>query len=88
MQPLLPAAVIAIPLRSGAGVRIKTIEALCAGTAVIATALGAEGLRLRDGHEFVRAETDSGFVDGITALLQDPARRTALGAQAQAWVSR
>ena len=55
---------------------------------LLAAALGAEGLRLRDGHEFVRAETDSDFVDGITALLQDPARRTALGAQAQAWVSR
>jgi glycosyltransferase involved in cell wall biosynthesis len=86
MQPILAAAtVIAIPLRSGAGVRIKTIEALSAGKAVIATALAAEGLGVRDGHEFVRAETDSDFVGAITALLQDPARRTALGGQAQAW---
>jgi glycosyltransferase involved in cell wall biosynthesis len=86
MQPLLAAAaVVAIPLRGGAGVRIKTMEALCAGKAVIATALAAEGLGVRDGHEFVRAETDSDFVDAITALLQDPARRAALGGQAQAW---
>ncbi len=86
MKPLLAAAsVVAIPLRSGSGVRIKTIEALCAGKAVIATALAAEGLPVRDSHEFVRAETDTDFAEGITALLQDPARRAALGAQARAW---
>lgn len=86
MKPLLAAAaVVAIPLRSGAGVRIKFIEALCAGKAVVATKLAAEGLDVRDGVEFVRAESDAAFAGEIAALLADGARRAALGAQGRAW---
>jgi glycosyltransferase involved in cell wall biosynthesis len=86
MKPLLAAAaVIAVPLRSGSGVRIKMIEALCAGKAVVATARAAEGLSIRDGQEYVQAETDSDFAEAISTLLRRTARRAALGTQAGAW---
>jgi glycosyltransferase involved in cell wall biosynthesis len=86
MQPWLSgAAVVALPLSTGGGIRIKTIEALCAGKAMVGTALAAEGLDLRDGQEFVMADSDRGFADAISSLLTDPARRSTLEHNARAW---
>lgn len=45
---------LVVPLSHGGGVRVKVIEALGMGLPVVSTALGVEGLDLRDGeHGFV-----------------------------------
>lgn len=38
------AAVVAVPLLMGSGVKFKTIEAMCAGVPVVSTTIGAEGV--------------------------------------------
>lgn len=40
-----------VPLLSGGGMRIKIIEGMAAGKAILSTALGAEGVAARDGHD-------------------------------------
>jgi glycosyltransferase involved in cell wall biosynthesis len=86
MTPLLEeAAVVVVPLRCGGGIRMKMIEALRAGKAVVATALAAEGLEIRPGSEFMLAETDGEFSDAISSLLNQPELRQMLGCRARQW---
>ena len=73
------AAVYVVPLRVGGGTRLKIFEALAMGKAVVSTTVGAEGLPLVDGVHFVRADGAEAFAGAVVALLQDGARRRALG---------
>lgn len=76
------AAVVAAPLASGGGMRVKVLEALAAGKAVVASPLAAEGL---DGAPLLRAESDEETAEAIAGLIEDRARRVALAARAREW---
>jgi glycosyltransferase involved in cell wall biosynthesis len=73
------AAVVVVPIRMGGGTRLKVVEALAMGKAVVSTSLGCEGIRVRDGEHLLIAEDAKAFVSSIELLLSDPERRTALG---------
>ncbi len=73
------AAVVVAPVRIGGGTRIKILEALAYGKAVVSTRFAAEGLGLRDGVEVEFADTAAEMAARCLALLGDPARRRALG---------
>ena len=73
------AAVYIVPLRIGGGTRLKIYEALAMGKAVVSTHIGAEGLPLEEGTHIVRADDPADFAGEVIALLEDPARREALG---------
>ncbi len=79
------AAVVAAPIRLGGGMRVKVLEALSAGKAIVATPLALEGLALTDGENVVVAETGDEFARAIVELLADPNRRAALGRAARRW---
>jgi polysaccharide biosynthesis protein PslH len=79
------AALVVAPLRLGAGMRVKILEALAAGKAIIASPLAAQGLQPENGEQIMLAETDEQFVEAIVQLLGAPARRAALAARARAW---
>jgi glycosyltransferase involved in cell wall biosynthesis len=79
------AAVVVVPLRLGGGMRVKVLEALGAGKAVVCSPLAAEGLDVADGAELLLAESDEEFAAAIARLLGDAALRRALGASARNW---
>jgi glycosyltransferase involved in cell wall biosynthesis len=79
------AAVVLVPLRFGGGMRVKVLEALAAGKAVVGSALAFDGIDLVDGEHAVFAETDEELVDASLDLLANPARRAALGSNARSW---
>jgi polysaccharide biosynthesis protein PslH len=83
VQPFLQAAdVYVAPLRMGSGTRLKILEAMAAGCAVVATSTAASGLKdVRESLILMDGET--GFAEAIVSLLQDPARRQALGTAAK-----
>jgi glycosyltransferase involved in cell wall biosynthesis len=82
---LARAAVVAVPLRLGGGMRVKVVEALAAGKAVVATPLAAEGLTVRDGVHLAFANSDREFADAIIALLNSPGARRRLAEGALGW---
>lgn len=61
---------VVVPLRYGAGVKGKVIEALYYGAPVVATSIGAEGI---SGAEDVMAvwDTPREFADAVIRLYQD-----------------
>jgi glycosyltransferase involved in cell wall biosynthesis len=79
------AAVFVAPLRSGGGMRVKVLEALAAGKAIVATPRAVEGLSVVHGEQLYLAETDDGFARAIVELLDSPERRLRLASRARAW---
>jgi glycosyltransferase involved in cell wall biosynthesis len=85
MPYLDQAALAVVPLRFGGGMRVKVLEALVAGKAVVASPLAIEGLDLVDGEHVVLAKSDQQFSDAILHLLADPERRALVASRARAW---
>ncbi len=67
-----------VPLRIGGGTRLKILESLALGTPVVSTSKGAEGLHLRAGEDYLRADTPATFADATLRLLNDPEMRARL----------
>lgn len=82
------AALVVAPLRMGGGQRMKVLQALALGKAVVTTPLGTEGLRI-NGHAppLFTADTADGIADALTHLLANDADRRMLGQQARQFVA-
>ena len=61
-----------VPLLSGSGIRVKIIEAMSAGKAVVTTTVGALGIDYTDGENLLIANTPTEFARQIKRLLDDP----------------
>jgi glycosyltransferase involved in cell wall biosynthesis len=79
--------VVVVPLRIGGGTRLKILEAMAMGKAVVSTALGAEGLAVTPEHDLLVADDAPAFVAQIGRLLDDPALRLRVGASARRLVA-
>ena len=73
--------VCVVPLLSGGGTKIKLVEALSRGRAVVTTSLGLEGLEEHRGVLRV-ADGPRDFADALAELLDDPEQAAKLGAAA------
>ena len=71
--------VYVVPLRAGSGTRMKIFEALGMAKAVVSTTVGAEGLALTPGREFIAADEPRSFADAVVSLINDEDRRRELG---------
>lgn len=75
--------VVVAPLLSGGGMRVKIAEAMALGRAVVTTAIGAEGLKVRD-REQLRIEDAAGnFASAVRELAADRDARVAIGTRAR-----
>jgi len=77
------AAVYVVPLRMGGGTRLKVLEAMAMGKAIVTTRVGGEGIALVPGQEALVADDAEEFAAGAIALLADPARRQVMGQAAR-----
>lgn len=62
--------ILIVPLRSGSGIRVKTLEAMAAGKLVISTAVGIQGIEAKDKVHFLEANTAEAFAQAIKWSLQ------------------
>ena len=86
LDPILDAAAVVVaPLTSGGGMRVKVLDALGAGKAVVASTLALEGIGVAAGKEVLVADGDDEFADAIVGLLEEESRRAELGRAARAW---
>jgi len=79
IRHLSAAKVAVVPLLSGSGTRLKIIEAWAAGTAVVSTTVGAEGLPARHGENILLADTPESFASAVALLLESPVERSRIG---------
>src|SRR5690606_19543441 len=69
------ASVVVAPLRAGGGMRLKVLQAMAAGKAVVATTLGAEGLVGGTDRPLLLADDEEGFASAVAGLLSDAEHR-------------
>jgi glycosyltransferase involved in cell wall biosynthesis len=81
------ATVCVIPMRSGFGIKNKTLEAMAAGVPVVGSDRALEGLNA-DPHAALRANRVAEFVTAITALLQHPEQRRSLSVAGRALIEQ
>ena len=85
---LARARVAVIPLRIGTGSRLKALEAMAAGRAVVATSIGAGGLDAQPGRDLLIAAGAAELADSGVRCLIDAELAARLGAQARTLVEQ
>jgi len=73
------AAAYIVPLRVGGGTRLKVVDAMAQGKAIVSTTLGCEGIRVTDGENISIANTPEEITAKVLELLRNKELRTRLG---------
>lgn len=63
--------IMLVPLWSGSGLRIKLVEGLAYGKAIITTSIGAEGIPYSSGKDLIIADSGEDFTKAIIELLNN-----------------
>ena len=61
--------IMLVPLWSGSGLRIKLVEGLAYGKAIITTSIGAEGIEYEKNKDLLIADTSEEFANAILSLI-------------------
>jgi glycosyltransferase involved in cell wall biosynthesis len=69
---LAAAAALVVPLRLGGGTRLKIVEGMAMGKAIVSTTLGAEGIEAVPGRDLLIADEPGAFADAVNRLLAEP----------------
>ena len=80
---LAQAAAVVVPLRLGGGTRLKIVEAMAMGKAIVSTALGAEGIEAVSGRDLIIADDPKEFADAVSNLLDNPDEACRIGRSAR-----
>ncbi len=80
------AAVYVVPLRMGSGTRLKVLEAMAMGKAIVSTSRGVEGIDVTPNRDVMVADSPPEFANAVIALLRNSEQRRALGRKARAVV--
>jgi glycosyltransferase involved in cell wall biosynthesis len=80
---LAGAQVVLMPFLIGSGTRLKLIEAMAAGCAIVSTPIGAEGFSVQDKEQLLLTETAVEMATAVLSLLDSAQTRQQLGQTAQ-----
>jgi polysaccharide biosynthesis protein PslH len=76
---LAAAAAVVVPLRLGGGTRLKIVEAMAMGKAIVSTSLGAEGIEAIPGRDLLLEDQPEAFADAVNRLLGGPELAARIG---------
>lgn len=89
IRPLVhDVSVYVVPLRVGGGTKLKVLDAMAMGKAIVATSIGCEGIDVLPDEHLLVADSPEQFADKTVSLLRDPSRRSALGRTARELVEQ
>jgi glycosyltransferase involved in cell wall biosynthesis len=80
---LAAAAAVVVPLRLGGGTRLKIVEAMAMGKAIVSTTLGAEGIAAVPGRDLLIEDDPAAFGDAVSRLLAEPDLAARIGQSAR-----
>jgi polysaccharide biosynthesis protein PslH len=70
--------IMIVPLWSGSGLRIKIIEGMAYGKAIVSTSIGAEGINYTNEKNILIADNAADFSKAVIRLLTDPGLKNRL----------
>ncbi|HER24651.1 MAG TPA: glycosyltransferase [Candidatus Atribacteria bacterium] len=71
--------VFIVPLKTGSGMRIKILNALAMGKAIVSTSIGCEGIDVVDGKNIYIADNKEEFAEKVVFLLNNKDERDRIG---------
>jgi glycosyltransferase involved in cell wall biosynthesis len=80
---LAAAAAVVVPLRLGGGTRLKIVEAMAMGKAIVSTTLGAEGIEAVRGRDILVEDEPAAFAGAVNRLLTEPNLAARIGQSAR-----
>jgi len=80
--------IMLVPLWSGSGLRIKLVEGLAYGKAIVTTSIGAEGIPYTNHKDLIVADSPEEFTAAIVSLLSDEQKKKRLQTQARLLAER
>lgn len=80
--------IMVVPLLSGSGMRVKIVEGMAMGKAIVATQIAAEGLAIKNGDQAFITDDPKEFVNYVSILIEKPELVHALGVHAQNLVEK
>jgi polysaccharide biosynthesis protein PslH len=80
---LAAAAAVVVPLRLGGGTRLKIVEAMAMGKAIVSTTLGTEGIAAVPGRDLLIEDDPAAFGDAVSRLLAEPDLAARIGQSAR-----
>jgi sugar transferase (PEP-CTERM/EpsH1 system associated) len=84
IRPYLDAAaVMVVPVRIGSGTRLKILDGMSMGKAIVSTPVGCEGLNVTDGTNIAIADGPDAFAQKTVELLRNPDVRLRMGREAR-----
>jgi len=75
--------ILAVPLLTGSGIRIKILEGMAMGMCVVTTHTGAAGLPVQNGAHLFAEEEPEPFAGRLRELLDNPSKCNAIGKTAR-----
>jgi glycosyltransferase involved in cell wall biosynthesis len=85
-ETLNRATVAVAPMRSGAGIQNKILEAMGCGLPLVTTTVGLGGIHAARGRDLLVADGAREFADAVVSVLRSPERARELGESARARV--
>jgi glycosyltransferase involved in cell wall biosynthesis len=80
---LAQAAAVVVPLRLGGGTRLKIVEAMAMGKAIVSSTLGVEGIEAVAGRDLFIEDRPAAFADAVSRLLAEPGLAARIGRSAR-----
>ena len=80
--------VVVAPIRFGAGIQNKILEAMALTKPVVTTSLGARAIKGKDGEHFLVADRSEEMAEKIISLLEDREKRKSMGKKARALIKK
>jgi glycosyltransferase involved in cell wall biosynthesis len=77
-----------VPLRLGAGVKIKVLESMANGIPVITTSVGSEGIYAENYKEIIITDDANNFADSINAIKNDNKLREQIRVNAKDFIRK
>jgi glycosyltransferase involved in cell wall biosynthesis len=80
---LAAAAAIVVPLWLAGGTRLKIVEGMAMGKAIVSTTLGAEGIEAVPGRDLLIEDQPAAFAEAVNRLLAEPTLAARIGQSAR-----
>ncbi len=82
------AGILAAPINSGSGVRIKILETMAAGIPVVTTSKGALGINCRESSCLLIGDSDEAFADACLRLIRNEDLRKEIAGNALEYIRK
>jgi polysaccharide biosynthesis protein PslH len=80
--------IMAVPLLTGSGIRIKILEGMAMGKCVVTTSIGAEGIPVTEGENILIANDGPSFADHLKNLMSDKSLSEQISRNARKFIQK